>query len=166
MKDLAEVIQTSAGCYGDPRVRAPTLSVTNRILTEIKPEIVVISSSTIPSSSVAPSTSVYCSAVTRSSTVNLLFIRAIRHVQCGLLHCSHLNERLEFGMESVAVLSHSFFSVDGKIVPCRTANVDLGLQDVDPGLVPNGAKCGDNRVSPRVYIHITRCQVYVLFRCA
>lgn len=69
-----------------------------------------------------------------------------RNIQCGLLHCSHLNERLEFGMESVAVLSHSFFNVDGKIIPCRTANVDLGLQDVDPGLVPNGAKCGHNKV--------------------
>ena len=50
-------------------------------------------------------------------------------------------------MESVAILSHSFFNVDGKIIPCRTANVDLGLQDVDPGLVPNGAKCGTNKVS-------------------
>lgn len=49
-------------------------------------------------------------------------------------------------MESVAVLSHSFFNIDGKIIPCRTANVDLGLQNVDPGLVPNGAKCGDNKV--------------------
>ena len=69
-----------------------------------------------------------------------------RNIHCGLLHCSHLNERLEFGMESVAVLSHSFFNVDGKIIPCRTANVDLGLQHVDPGLVPNGARCGHNKV--------------------
>ncbi|XP_032793698.2 mucin-5AC [Daphnia magna] len=68
------------------------------------------------------------------------------NTHCGLLHCSHLNERLEFGMESVAVLSHSFFNVEGKIIPCRTANVDLGLQDVDPGLVPNGAKCGHNKM--------------------
>ena len=44
------------------------------------------------------------------------------------------------------MLSHSFFNVEGKIIPCRTANVDLGLQDVDPGLVPNGAKCGNSKV--------------------
>ena len=50
-------------------------------------------------------------------------------------------------MESVAILSHSFFNVDGKIIPCRTAYVDLGLQDVDPGLVPNGAKCGNQKVN-------------------
>ena len=66
---------------------------------------------------------------------------------CGLLHGSHLNEQLEFGMESVAILSHSFFNVDGRIIPCRSANVDLGLQTMDPGLVPNGAKCGDGKVA-------------------
>jgi hypothetical protein len=47
-------------------------------------------------------------------------------VRCGMLHCSHLNERLEFGMESVAILSHSFINSGGKIIPCRTALVDLG----------------------------------------
>ncbi|XP_055908941.1 disintegrin and metalloproteinase domain-containing protein 12 isoform X2 [Eupeodes corollae] len=65
---------------------------------------------------------------------------------CGMLHCRHLNERLEFGMESVAVLSHSFLNHDGNIIPCRTAIVDLGLQSTDPGLTPNGAKCGENKM--------------------
>lgn len=65
---------------------------------------------------------------------------------CGMLHCRHLNERLEFGMESVAVLSHSFLNHEGNIIPCRTAIVDLGLQSTDPGLTPNGAKCGDNKM--------------------
>jgi len=51
-----------------------------------------------------------------------------------MLHCSHLNERLEFGMESVAILSHSFINSGGRIIPCRTALVDLGLNDIDPGL--------------------------------
>ncbi|TDG47412.1 hypothetical protein AWZ03_006140 [Drosophila navojoa] len=66
-----------------------------------------------------------------------------QHIHCGMLHCNHLNERLEFGMESAAVLSHSFVRLDRKIVACRTALVDLGLQTTDPGLTPNGAKCGD-----------------------
>ncbi|EDW85054.2 uncharacterized protein Dwil_GK14446 [Drosophila willistoni] len=71
---------------------------------------------------------------------------ATEHVNCGMLHCIHLNERLEFGMESAAVLSHSYVSHDRKIVACRSAVVDLGLQNIDPGLTPNGAKCGDNRM--------------------
>jgi ADAM cysteine-rich/Disintegrin len=65
---------------------------------------------------------------------------------CGMLHCRHLNERLEFGMESVAVLSHSFINSKGSIIPCRTAIVDLGLQSTDPGLTPDGAKCGENKM--------------------
>jgi hypothetical protein len=73
-----------------------------------------------------------------------------------------LNERLEFGMESVAVLSHSFFNVDGKIIPCRTANVDLGLQDVDPGLVPNGARCGHNKVRYLVWVFEGRLKFNVI----
>ncbi|XP_011065358.1 PREDICTED: uncharacterized protein LOC105152646 [Acromyrmex echinatior] len=65
---------------------------------------------------------------------------------CGMLHCKHLNERLEFGMESVATLSHSFINNGGKIIPCRSAIVDLGLTQVDPGLTPDGAKCGPGKM--------------------
>lgn len=67
-------------------------------------------------------------------------------IQCGMLHCRHLNERLEFGMESVAVLSHTFISYDGSVVPCRTAIIDLGLESIDPGLTPDGAKCGIDKM--------------------
>lgn len=67
-------------------------------------------------------------------------------VYCGMLHCRHLNERLEFGMESVAVLSHSFMNYKGSIIPCRTAIVDLGLESIDPGLAPSGAKCGEGKM--------------------
>ncbi|KOC59227.1 Disintegrin and metalloproteinase domain-containing protein 12 [Habropoda laboriosa] len=65
---------------------------------------------------------------------------------CGMLHCKHLNERLEFGMESVAILSHSFINNGGKIIPCRSAIVDLGLNQVDPGLSPDGAKCAPGKM--------------------
>ncbi|XP_055586940.1 disintegrin and metalloproteinase domain-containing protein 12 [Uranotaenia lowii] len=67
-------------------------------------------------------------------------------VFCGMLHCRHLNERLEFGMESVAILSHSFITFNGSVIPCRSAIVDLGLQKVDPGLAPDGAKCGEGKM--------------------
>lgn len=69
-----------------------------------------------------------------------------RDMQCGMLHCTHLNERLEFGMESVAILSHSFINSQGSIIPCRSVIVDLGLNEVDPGLSPDGARCGEGKV--------------------
>ncbi|KAG7189977.1 hypothetical protein KM043_006137 [Ampulex compressa] len=69
-----------------------------------------------------------------------------RNLLCGMLHCKHLNERLEFGMESVAILSHSFINNGGKIIPCRSAIVDLGLNQVDPGLAPDGAKCAPGKM--------------------
>jgi hypothetical protein len=74
---------------------------------------------------------------------------------CGMVHCTHRNERLEFGMESVAILSHKFLpaengkSIKEESIPCRTAIVDLGLNEVDPGLAPDGAKCGKDKVSYR-----------------
>ncbi|RZC33717.1 disintegrin and metalloproteinase domain-containing protein 12, partial [Asbolus verrucosus] len=68
------------------------------------------------------------------------------NVLCGMLHCKHLNERLEFGMESVSILSHSFLNLKGSIVACRTAIVDLGINQVDPGLAPDGAKCGEGKM--------------------
>lgn len=68
------------------------------------------------------------------------------NIYCGMLHCKHLNERLEFGMESVSILSHSFINSGGSIIPCRTAIVDLGLNEVDPGLAPDGSKCGEGKM--------------------
>lgn len=49
-------------------------------------------------------------------------------------------------MESVAVLSHSFISHDGSIIPCRTAIVDLGLESIDPGLTPDGSICDTDKM--------------------
>jgi hypothetical protein len=49
-------------------------------------------------------------------------------------------------MESVAILSHSFINSGGRIIPCRTALVDLGINDVDPGLAPEGARCDEGKL--------------------
>jgi hypothetical protein len=68
-----------------------------------------------------------------------------------MLHCKHLNERLEFGMESVAILSQTFLNSGGDIIACRNAIVDLGLNEVDPGLAPDGAKCGDGKVETTIF---------------
>uniref|UniRef100_A0A1B6KWF3 Peptidase M12B domain-containing protein n=1 Tax=Graphocephala atropunctata TaxID=36148 RepID=A0A1B6KWF3_9HEMI len=79
--------------------------------------------------------------------LNQSYIKCLdEDLQCGMLHCTHLNERLEFGMESVAILSHSFINFQDSIIPCRTAIVDLGLNEVDPGLAPDGARCGEGKM--------------------
>ncbi|XP_017046780.1 zinc metalloproteinase-disintegrin-like MTP8 [Drosophila ficusphila] len=67
-------------------------------------------------------------------------------VKCGMLHCDHLNDRLQFGVESAAVLSDYYIIHQRKTVRCRPSLVDLGLQTIDPGLTPNGAKCGENKM--------------------
>jgi hypothetical protein len=66
---------------------------------------------------------------------------------CGMLQCRYSkNQQLEFGMEPVAILSHSYMNYRGSIVACRSAIIDLGLQSVDPGLTPDGAKCGEGKM--------------------
>ncbi|XP_048486467.1 disintegrin and metalloproteinase domain-containing protein 19 [Plutella xylostella] len=68
-------------------------------------------------------------------------------LHCGLLHCQHLNEQLAFGIETGGTLqTHTFININGKIEPCRTVLVDLGLGQVDPGMVPDGARCGDEKM--------------------
>ncbi|XP_061723377.1 uncharacterized protein LOC133529636 isoform X2 [Cydia pomonella] len=75
-----------------------------------------------------------------------LYTTSSTDVMCGMLQCRHLNERLEFGMENAAVLTATFINNNGVIIPCRTVIIDLGLSDVDPGLVPDGAKCGPDKM--------------------
>lgn len=65
-------------------------------------------------------------------------------VYCGLLHCLHLNEKLEFGSESAAEMHKIELPLRNDV--CRTALIDLGLDVMDPGLAPNGAKCGENKM--------------------
>ncbi|VVC31963.1 Hypothetical protein CINCED_3A014758 [Cinara cedri] len=79
--------------------------------------------------------------------VNNSYVKCVNdNVNCGMLHCKHKNERLEFGMETVSIVSHTFINNEGLMIPCRTIIVDLGLSDIDPGLTPNGAKCGDDKM--------------------
>ena len=87
---------------------------------------------------------------------HFIIVNNFRNIYCGMLHCKHLNERLEFGMESVAILSHSFINSGGSIIPCRTAIVDLGLNQVDPGLAPDGAKCGEGKVIYNLFIYVLK----------
>lgn len=67
-----------------------------------------------------------------------------KDIICGRLHCSHRSEKLEYGPEGAAVISKSIEYRKGKLISCYSAVIDLGLYESDPGLVPNGAKCGTN----------------------
>lgn len=78
-----------------------------------------------------------------------------------MLHCKHLNERLEFGMESVATLSHSFINSQGNIIACRSAIVDLGLNEIDPGLAPDGAKCGPGKVKTNYILFLEKESILI-----
>ncbi len=75
-------------------------------------------------------------------------IVAFSDVMCGRLHCTHENERTEFGYGSVVQSAHSVMSVGrDRYVVCNVAHVDLGgPNDTDPGLVPSGAPCGADKV--------------------
>lgn len=45
---------------------------------------------------------------------------------------------------------------------CRTALVDLGLEQVDPGLVPDGARCGTDKVRfENVHCRVMKLLLYL-----
>lgn len=71
------------------------------------------------------------------------------NIYCGALQCEHLNKHLEFGKLFPNNFSRSsVYGMGDRTLHCWTANVELGLNDVDPGLVPDGSKCGEGKVGP------------------
>lgn len=74
----------------------------------------------------------------------------INDVMCGMLHCFHEQDnqdkkhgKLNYGLESSAILTVSYFSTGVKtFFQCYGAIIDVGPDVRDPGLVPNGASCG------------------------
>lgn len=93
-----------------------------------------------------------------------LSLFASSDVMCGLLHCVHLNEKLMFWRETLSVaLPASFLTKGSKTYICRSATLDVGLNMPDPGQVPDGAKCGHEKVS--LSLHISwACVFSALFR--
>ena len=61
---------------------------------------------------------------------------------CGQLLCQGTSRQL-VSFEPLRLLSG--FGTIGSY-QCDSAIIDVGLQRQPPGLVPNGAKCGDNQV--------------------
>lgn len=76
---------------------------------------------------------------------------------CGMLHCVHsqsnsgdLNKKtgkLGYGFESASILTVSFFIMSNHVrIYCNGAIIDAGQNHRDPGLVPNGAACGEDKM--------------------
>ena len=65
-----------------------------------------------------------------------------------MLFCDHKNEKLMFWPETLSFARpEMYIQVGNQRYYCRGAILDVGLNQVDPGMVPNGAKCGDDKVS-------------------
>ena len=70
-----------------------------------------------------------------------------RDVLCGLLHCSHQNEKLSFWKDALTyTMPESFLLFENRRYACKAVILDVGLDMPDPGMVPNGAKCGEDKV--------------------
>lgn len=71
---------------------------------------------------------------------------------CGMLHCEHESEKLMFWKESLSFeLPDSSIFVDGARYNCKAAILDVGLDSDNPGLAPDGSKCGENMVTEICY---------------
>ncbi|XP_025094501.1 disintegrin and metalloproteinase domain-containing protein 12-like [Pomacea canaliculata] len=82
------------------------------------------------------------------------------NVMCGLLHCVHLNEKLMFWRDNLALDMRANFLTRGNTqYVCRSAMLDVGLDMPDPGLVPDGAKCEENKsgMCPIQKLDIPQC---------
>jgi len=67
---------------------------------------------------------------------------------CGMLHCNHRNEKLMFWKEALAyTLPEAWILANGTRQECKGVILDVGLDMSDPGMVPDGAKCGNGKVS-------------------
>ncbi|CAD5213693.1 unnamed protein product [Bursaphelenchus okinawaensis] len=69
--------------------------------------------------------------------------------ECGRLHCTQLSERPVFGDPSTVYVGYtSVRRGDGKDVACRSVRTTYsgGKRQDDPGMVPDGARCGRNEI--------------------
>lgn len=70
-------------------------------------------------------------------------------IKCGRLHCIHENEKLAFGDPSTVYTSYTGLRLrNGEDLACRVVWTKYvsGHRETDPGMVPNGAFCGQNEV--------------------
>ncbi|ESN91736.1 hypothetical protein HELRODRAFT_96397 [Helobdella robusta] len=70
-------------------------------------------------------------------------------VMCGLLHCQHSSEKMMFWDKTVSkdIIENIIFIQPGNIrYDCKTVMLDIDKDADNPGLVPNGASCGSNKM--------------------
>ena len=66
---------------------------------------------------------------------------------CGMLMCTHRAERLAFWKEALSYLMpETWVTQNGRQHDCKGAILDVGLNMRDPGMVPNGSPCAENKV--------------------
>ncbi|KAK0396485.1 hypothetical protein QR680_001735 [Steinernema hermaphroditum] len=66
---------------------------------------------------------------------------------CGRLHCQNSKERPEFGDPSTVYSGYSkVLGVSGDEIACRVVRTTFTGDEPDPGLVPDGAKCGADKM--------------------
>jgi len=68
-------------------------------------------------------------------------------VLCGQLHCTSTTQLAAFSSSLLFDYVKSNITVDASVTyGCDSVIIDVGMQQLDQGLVPNGAKCGEGRV--------------------
>uniref|UniRef100_A0AAF5PUH9 Reprolysin n=1 Tax=Wuchereria bancrofti TaxID=6293 RepID=A0AAF5PUH9_WUCBA len=71
------------------------------------------------------------------------------NIKCGRLHCIHENEKLAFGDPSTVYTSYTGLQLrSGEDVACRVVWTKYisGQKEPDPGMVPDGAFCGQDKM--------------------
>lgn len=67
--------------------------------------------------------------------------------RCGMLQCDHRSPGLQFwSISHVVTTTNGYVTVNNTRHYCRGTILDVGLNYRDPAMVPNGAKCGEDKV--------------------
>jgi len=66
-------------------------------------------------------------------------------VLCGQLHCTPAEQIVLFQTMTFLTIQ-SYVKLGSTRYECDSVIVDVGTQYTDPGLAPDGAKCGDGKV--------------------
>ena len=78
---------------------------------------------------------------------DIIFFIFTRDAMCGMLMCTHRAERLAFWKEALSYLMpETWVTQNGRQHDCKGAILDVGLNMRDPGMVPNGSPCAENKV--------------------
>lgn len=72
-----------------------------------------------------------------------------KNQKCGRLQCTHWSKHLHYGWENHAIFSQSSVDYKRSTITCQTVTIDMGMQSVDPGMVPDGVKCEKDRICIR-----------------